>query len=192
MEPIQLTKGNAAFIREVEEESGQRLSACYQCGNCTAGCPMSFIYDRTASQLMRLIQTGQKESVLGSTAIWMCASCEACSTHCPNNIDVARVLDVCRHISRREGRQGVRNLRLFVDAFLQSVRWHGKSHELGLMAVYKMLSFRFFDDLDLAPGMLLKGKLPFLPHRIKARTEVADIFWRYSEKARKAGGGKGK
>jgi heterodisulfide reductase subunit C len=111
----------------------------------------------------------------------MCATCEACSTRCPNNIEVARVLDVCRHLSRRAGYKGVRNVRLFTDAFLQSVRWHGKSHELGLMVVYKLRSFRFFDDLTLAPGMLRKGKLPFKPHRIQAVDEVAGIFKRYEE-----------
>jgi heterodisulfide reductase subunit C len=180
MEHIQLGRGDQRFIRAVEEESGQSVGKCYQCGNCTAGCPMYFTYDYTPSRLMRLIQLGQKETVLSSGAIWMCATCEACTTHCPNDIEVARVFDVCRHMARRQGYKGVRNVRLFTDAFLQSVRWHGKSHELGLMAVYKLFSLRFFDDLDLAPGMLRKGKLPFLPHRVKARAEVADIFRRYA------------
>ncbi|MDR2504156.1 MAG: 4Fe-4S dicluster domain-containing protein [Deltaproteobacteria bacterium] len=181
MECVQLDRGDAGFIRLVEEESGQKLSRCYQCGNCSAGCPMSFAYDYPVSRIMRLIQLGQKKTVLSSRAVWMCASCEACSTHCPNDIEVARVLDVCRHLSRREGYAGVRGARIFTDAFLQSVRWYGRSHELGLMAVYKMRSLRLLDDVELAPGMLLKGKLPLLPHRIKGRDEVAGIFRRYAE-----------
>ncbi|MDL2285545.1 4Fe-4S dicluster domain-containing protein [Desulfovibrio sp. OttesenSCG-928-F07] len=190
METVNLGKGDADFTRQVESESGQNVSKCYQCGNCTAGCPMSFTYDYSVSRIMRLIQLGQKEKVLASRAIWMCATCEACTTHCPNNIEVAKVLDVCRSISRREGYKGVRNVRLFTDSFLQSVRWHGRSHELGLMAVYKMRSFRYFDDLDLAPGMLSRGKLPILPHRIKGAAEVAAIFKRFENGEHLKGGSK--
>ncbi|MCL1915880.1 MAG: 4Fe-4S dicluster domain-containing protein [Desulfovibrionaceae bacterium] len=190
MEHVQLGRGDTDFIRAVETESGQKVSRCYQCGNCTAGCPMSFTYDFTVSRIMRLIQLGQKNTVLSSKAVWMCASCESCSTRCPNHIEVARILDVCRHMSRRAGFGGARNVRLFADAFLQSVRWHGQSHELGLMAVYKLLSMRLFDDLTLAPDMLLKNKLPFKPHRIKGRDEVAGIFRRYAQGRGLHGGGK--
>lgn len=179
MNTVELGKGDAGFIREVEDLSGQKVSRCYQCGNCSAGCPMSFTYDYPVSRLMRMIQLGLKEEILSSRSIWMCATCEACTTRCPNEIDVARVLDVCRNMSRREGHKGVRNVRLFADSFLQSVKLNGKSHELGLMAVYKLRSFRFFDDMSLAAPMLLKGKLPILPHRSKDHKEVAAIFKRF-------------
>ena len=40
METINLeTTRDEAFLREVEAESGQKVTNCYQCGNCTAGCP---------------------------------------------------------------------------------------------------------------------------------------------------------
>lgn len=196
MKTVELGKGDTEFIRQVEDLSGQKVSKCYQCGNCSAGCPMSFTYDYTVSRLMRMIQLGMKEEILSSKAVWMCATCEACTTRCPNEIDVARVLDVCRNMSRRLGYKGVRNVRLFADSFLQSVRFNGKSHELGLMAVYKLRSFRFFDDMSLAAPMLLKGKLPILPHRTKAPGEVADIFKRFKagehEKAARQAKGEGK
>ena len=30
------------FAKKVELISGQNLFTCYQCGNCTAGCPVAF------------------------------------------------------------------------------------------------------------------------------------------------------
>ena len=186
MEPIQLGRGDAEFIREVEAASRQSVNKCYQCGNCTAGCPMSFSYDYTASQLMRLVQLGQRERVLSSRAVWMCVTCEACTTRCPNEIDVARVLDVCRHLARREGYAGVRTQRLFANSFLLPLRWFGRSYELGVMGLFKLQSFKWFADLALAPIMLLKRKLPFLPHRMKKRREVADIFKRFEERQLRA------
>jgi len=44
---------DADFVHRVEEESGQKVSLCYQCGNCTAGCPYTFAYDIPVSQIMR-------------------------------------------------------------------------------------------------------------------------------------------
>ena len=183
METIRLDKPDTSFIRQEEEESGQDVSRCYQCGNCTAGCPMSFTYDYSVSRIMRLIQAGQKEVVLSSKAIWMCATCETCTQRCPNNIDVAGVVDSCRHLARREGKGGVYAVKTFWDSFLTSVGWNGKVHEIGLMALYTLRTGRFWTDMDLAPKVLPKGKMAILPHRASAagRKEVADIFRRFHE-----------
>ncbi len=188
MDPIQLSRTSAGpapdleFMRQVERESGQDLRKCYQCGNCTAGCPMSFIYDYPVSRIMRLLQLGQKETVLSSRALWLCATCETCTTRCPNNIEVAKIMDVCRHMSRREGRVSglaARNVRLFTDSFLRTVRWGGRASELASMVLFKLSSGRLFSDLTLAPEMLGKGKLKILPRRAAGHEEVAAIFRRF-------------
>ena len=83
------------FIDEVSAESGQKPSLCYQCGNCTAGCPYTRYFDFPVSQIMRLLQAGQKETILTSKAIWLCATCETCTTRCPCEIDVANIMDTC-------------------------------------------------------------------------------------------------
>lgn len=181
METIRLNDPDLAFIRAVEDESGQVVSRCYQCGNCTAGCPMSFSFDYPVSRVMRLIQAGQKKLVLGSRAIWQCATCETCTQRCPNEIDVARVMDTCRHMARREGLRGVYGVRSFFDSFLTTVGMHGRSHEIGIMALFMFRTGRFWTDVELAPKALPKGKLPIMPHRIEGRKEVADIFRRFRE-----------
>ncbi|MDR1490261.1 MAG: 4Fe-4S dicluster domain-containing protein [Desulfovibrio sp.] len=181
METVLLNGRDDAFIRAVEESSGQVVSRCYQCGNCTAGCPMSFAYDYSVSQVMRLIQAGQKDAVLSSKAIWLCAACNTCSQRCPNEINVAGVMDACRQMARREKKFAVRAMRAFVDAFLDSVKFNGRSHEVGIMALYMLYTGRVWTDVELAPKVLPKGKMPLLPHRIKGRSEVAAIIDRYKQ-----------
>ena len=68
-----------SFTAEVEAQSGQKVSTCYQCGNCTAGCPAGFVYDRQVNQIMRGVQLGLKDQVLNSRSLWMCLSCSTCS-----------------------------------------------------------------------------------------------------------------
>ncbi|MDL2210775.1 4Fe-4S dicluster domain-containing protein [Desulfovibrio sp. OttesenSCG-928-O18] len=181
MKTVDLASSDRTFIRQVEEESGQVVSRCYQCGNCTAGCPMNFAYDFPVHRIMRLIQTGQKDTVLKSKSLAYCATCETCTARCPNNIDVATIMDVCRHMARREGYRGEWPVRMFTNSFLKTVQLFGRTHEVGTMAGFMLTAFRPFTDLDLVPKVVPKNKLPILPHTIKGRKEVAEIFRRFKE-----------
>lgn len=174
---------DAKFVEDVERESGQNVSQCYQCGNCTAGCPYTFAYDIPVSQVMRLLQAGQKQTLLTCKSIWLCATCESCTTRCPNEIDVARVMDVLRHMARREGHASEKNVKVFWDTFLDSVKRHGRVFEMGLLASYVAKTGRFWTDAELGPKILPKGKLGFRPHDIKGKDEVAKIFQRFKEQA---------
>ncbi len=166
------------FIRQVEEASEQKVSKCYQCGNCIASCAYTFVYDYPVNQIMRFIQLGQKDIVLKSRSIWLCANCQACTTRCPNNLDVARIMETLRIMSRREGTVSEPDIRIFYDEFLRSVKTFGRVFETGLLPVYNFRARRPFTDLDLAPRLLMKGKLTFIPSRIKGRKRIAEIFER--------------
>jgi heterodisulfide reductase subunit C len=170
---------DTAFVVRVEEESGQKVSQCYQCGNCTAGCPYTFAYDIPVSQIMRLVQLGQKRTVLSCQSIWLCATCESCTTRCPNNIDVARIMDVLRHMARREDVVAIPRIKTFWDAFLHSIHAYGRVFEFGLTVSYMIRTGRFWTDLDLGPKILPKGKLAFTPHRIFGRRQLFRIFKRF-------------
>ena len=52
---------NADFIKEVGIESGQPVQKCYQCGKCTAGCPVAFAMDYPPQQVIRMVQLGMKD-----------------------------------------------------------------------------------------------------------------------------------
>jgi len=184
MNVINLTSScNSDFVRQVEEESGQQLSLCYQCGKCTAGCPYTTEYDIPVSQIMRLTQAGQKELVLKSKSLWLCATCESCTARCPNKIDVARIMDVLRHMARREGYGGVKTVKTFWDSFLHSVQKNGRVFEVGLLANYISHTGRFWTDFGLGRKVLPKGKIHFKPSAMQGKEEVAKIFRRYVEES---------
>lgn len=190
MDCLHLGAVETAFAEEVAKASGQSIAACYSCGNCSAGCPVAKACPDPVGQVMRMVQLGMKDKALTAPAIWLCVSCEACTTRCPNNIDVARVVDVLRHMARREGRFSERRLATFADAFIDSVARHGRAHELEILMQYKAKTGALLDDIDLGPAMFLKGKLKLLPHAIAGKDEVADIVRRYREGKAQAGGDK--
>ncbi len=84
----------AAFYREKLIERVQTDTRdCYQCGNCSAGCPAAFTFDYTPNQLMRMLQVGSVDKVLDSTAIQLCVQCLTCTARCPRNIDIAGIIE---------------------------------------------------------------------------------------------------
>jgi heterodisulfide reductase subunit C len=89
------------FITKVEELSGQTISACYQCGRCSGGCPSASFMDLLPNQIMRLTQLGRTGDVLNCRTIWLCASCFTCVIRCPKGVDLARVMEAFRQILLR-------------------------------------------------------------------------------------------
>lgn len=172
-------KVGSPFLGVVNQRSGQVIQLCYHCHKCTAGCPVAFAMDYGPDRLLRMIQFGLKEQVLCSSDIWICASCETCGTRCPNEIDIARVMDALRQMAVEEGLPTKeRNVPLFHNLFLSIVKRLGRMHEASLMGLYKPLSRDLFSDIPMGLKMILKGKIPLLPHRIKGSDEVEKIFER--------------
>lgn len=168
---------NAGFTAEVDRRSGQKVVGCYQCGECTAGCPAAFAMDLTPNRVMRMVQLGCEKPVLKSSTIWLCAGCETCATRCPKGLSVAKTMDACREIAMK---QGVKNRQhhiiTFHQQFLAEVERHGRVHEMGMLGRYKMLSGQLFNDIPLGIKMFLKGKLSLLPTKIKGASEIKKIF----------------
>jgi heterodisulfide reductase subunit C len=100
--PFGINKADTAFIEKVEKLSGQNILACYQCGRCSAGCPMAPYMDILPNQLIRLVQLGISKKLLESKTIWACASCFTCNARCPKGVNIAEVIEAIRLIQLRQ------------------------------------------------------------------------------------------
>lgn len=168
---------------EISERTFQDVSLCYQCGKCSAGCPVRYYMDIAPNKVVRLIQLGYYEDALKSSTPWLCAGCLTCSTRCPKEFDLAKFMDAVREIAIEKGVEvKEKNILKFHKAFLDQINSHGRSYEVGLVAEYKMKTLDLLQDVDSAPGMYLKGKLAILPHNIKDRKGVKSIFKKTSGK----------
>jgi heterodisulfide reductase subunit C len=105
---IPFRKLSGDFARRVKEISGEDVFSCYQCGMCSAGCPIGFAMDILPNQIIRLLQLGLDEDVAKSKTIWLCASCLTCSVRCPRGLDLAKVMEALRLISLRKNVDFVR------------------------------------------------------------------------------------
>lgn len=168
---------DSALLAEVDARSGEAVSRCYQCRKCTNGCPLGFVMDLMPNQVMRMVQLGLRDEVLRSRTIWMCASCQTCTTRCPNDIDIAHLMDTLRQMSRESGVHVAEPKVLrFHEALLHSVRSHGRLFELGMVGRYKLTSGDLMSGAALGLELLRKGKLKFFPSGIKGKREVRAMF----------------
>lgn len=179
MEGMELSSAatrNRDEIKELQKEAGVNITDCYQCGKCSAGCPVAFAMDKTPRQIIRLLQLGMLEEVLKTRTIWLCATCQTCSTRCPKDVDLATLMETVRQLAKKKGIVMEKNINLFNDIFLQNVKMFGKSPEVLLSALYNLRSGRLFQDVDSVPHLFLTGKAHVMPGRVKDKSAVKRIF----------------
>jgi len=166
-----------SLLSQIQDVTGLDPAKCYQCGKCTAGCPMASEMDLKTHEIIRLLQLDIRDRLLSSESIWMCLTCETCTTRCPNQFDPAAIIDALREIILKASPDSVpRRIAAFHAAFLDQIRTNGRVFEFGLVASYKLRSGALFADVDSVPGMLARGKLALTPKRIQGIREVRKIF----------------
>ena len=172
------------FYREVEERSGQNLKACYQCFKCTVGCPVASHMDVSPSSLIRLIQYGERQRVLKSSAIWLCVSCMNCGARCPNEVDMSVIMDSLREMSLEAGPVSEKRVVMLHEEFVRSIKLWGRLHEATFFIAYMGRSFDIVSNIVSGVKLILKGKIPFIPKPIKGVKNVRGLFKRvYEQKA---------
>ena len=102
MVDITLDQEKKDFIAEVEKLSEQKIMRCYQCGRCSAGCPLADYMDLSPNQVIKYVQLGLDKEVLECNTIWVCAACYRCSVVCPKDIDIARLMEALRLLILRD------------------------------------------------------------------------------------------
>ena len=181
----QIVQHRHSFLSEIVEASGETLQACYQCQKCSAGCPVVYAMDLLPNQVLRHIEYDHREKVLGSKTIWICASCYSCSVRCPNDIDMAKIMDTLRARAIRSGiTPGEKEIPLFHAVFLDTIKSKGRIHELSLILRLKSKTRDFLKDAGLGWKMFRKGKIKLFPSPFWSRKKVQDIFEDFEKRER--------
>lgn len=165
----------------VTHATGSNPMDCYQCGRCAAGCMqnVSGEMDISPTRTMRLLQLEAAfhqdprqsatfaDQALGADTPWLCAGCQACTTRCPQGIDIAGTMDALRQESLKRGKASTSKRATDIQAlhktFVQGATGRGRIHELMLVMMYKLRTGHFLQDAQFGPAMMKKGKLHILP-----------------------------
>lgn len=167
----------AGFCEEVAAASGQDIEACYQCGKCTAGCPMARAMDMMPNQVIRAVQLGAKDLALEADAVWYCAGCETCASRCPRDIDMSRVMKTLARLCVKEGRKPKDPaVAAFHKSFIESMTRWGRAHEVEVIGLTKLRDgSQRLKDIPLGAALFSKGRLELLPHHVPQCRKVREI-----------------
>ncbi len=147
-------------------EIRENACLCYQCGKCSAGCPVAEDMEVLPHRVMHYVGMGMDEKVLDKNTIWMCAGCFTCAVRCPNDIDITSIMDDLRRKALNKGSKcAVPSVKTFHETFINDFCRRGRVHELRMMGEYNMKSGHPLHNASLAPKMLLRHRLHVLPPR---------------------------
>ena len=82
------------------------MTACINCGTCTAICPAAEFYKYDPRQILDIVQSKDEEKIeelLKSETIWYCGECMSCVTRCPRKNAPGLVIIALRHLSQEMG-----------------------------------------------------------------------------------------
>lgn len=72
------------------------VSACFNCGNCTAVCPLAEDSAGFPRRMIRMAQVGMERELLASGDLWRCYACGECTQTCPRQADPAEFMAAAR------------------------------------------------------------------------------------------------
>ena len=92
------------FKYEMSKVHGaEKVMLCFQCGTCTADCPISRFSDfYRPRKIARMVQLGLKTRLLSDDALWLCSTCFTCVDHCPQGVEVAGIVRSLRNLTVKE------------------------------------------------------------------------------------------
>jgi len=110
------------------------------------------------------VQLGREDLALNSKAIWLCASCQTCTTRCPQGVDLAKIMDGLKAIALKQGiKPKVPEVATFHKVFLRNANILGRAYELGLIAEMNLRTRQPLKDVGMGLGMLTRRKVKLLP-----------------------------
>ena len=117
------------LLPELRRFGAGDISACFNCGVCTATCPLSVDGVAFPRRMARYAQLGQREKLLASPELWSCYGCSECTEKCPTQADPAAFMAAAR-------RYAVASYdRTHLAYLLATSRWFAAAFVTALVAV---------------------------------------------------------
>jgi ferredoxin len=90
------TRLDPQLLDELKNYGAVGVEKCFNCGNCTAICPLASDEYPFPRNVIRRVQLGQKERLKSQLDPWLCYYCGDCSTTCPKGAEPGETMMATR------------------------------------------------------------------------------------------------
>ncbi len=90
------TRVDTRLLEELKEYGAINPEACFNCGNCSAVCPLTTSEHSFPRRTIRMVQMGLREQLKTSIDPWLCYFCGDCSRTCPRGAEPAETMMASR------------------------------------------------------------------------------------------------
>jgi len=123
------------LLPEIQRYGAFDVAACFNCGNCTAVCPLTGDDATFPRRIIRYAQVGMKAELLASKELWTCYYCGECSETCPRQAEPGEFMAA----ARRFAIASYDRTRLARTIYLQPIL--GTAIAVALAAVFAMFMY---------------------------------------------------
>jgi len=185
---VAFSKESLSLAKDLQRLTGENVMLCCQCRKCTLGCPTAYTMKMQPHEMVRAIQLGLTQEIYWSGTIWMCLSCEACNARCPQGIDIPRVIDGLRVLSKEVGHYNPQPaVPAMHQIFLSLVERFGRAYEPGLALLINLRMLTPLKDIDMVSPLFVKGKLKPFPHKSPGVKKLRKMIKRIETLEKRAG-----
>ena len=84
------------LLLEMKKYGDVNIESCFNCGNCTAVCPLTTDNESFPRRMIRFAQLGLQQPLLSSKELWLCYYCGECTQTCPRQADPGEFMATAR------------------------------------------------------------------------------------------------
>ncbi len=132
-----MNRVDSNLLNELKEYGAEGIEKCFNCGNCTAICPLASDEYPFPRNVIRRVQLGQTSQLTQQLDPWLCYYCGDCSATCPKSAEPGETMMAARRwLTAKYDWTGL------ARKFYTSPTW-----ELGsivVVAIFMVLMFVFF------------------------------------------------
>ena len=154
------------FSKTIMKLGAERFYRCFNCGNCTAICPLTQDKASYPRKLIRYAVIGLEDRVISSADPWLCYYCGECSDYCPRDADPGSFMMALRRLLIQK--YSIVS-KLFFNKIAASITWvvltliaalglyffRGHSPNLESVDIFSFVSLDFIHDVGLAIGIIV-------------------------------------
>jgi nitrate reductase gamma subunit/ferredoxin len=161
-----ITVTNPELPNTIIKLGAEKFSRCFNCGNCTAICPLTQDKASYPRKLIRYAVMGLEDKVTSSADPWLCYYCGECSDYCPRDADPGSFMMALRRLLIQK--YSIVS-RAFFSKIAAVITWivltliaalgiyffRGHSPNLETVDLSSFMSIEFIHDAGLAVGVVV-------------------------------------